>query len=163
MKRRDFIAALGGTVALPFAARAQQGVPVIGFVRSTSLAASAHVVVAFRQGLKEAGFTEGQNVTIEYRYGDNQSDRLPALVAELIRRPVAIIAANINAAFAAKAATTTVPIVFVTGSDPVAEGLVLSLNRPGGNVTGVSFVSGALAAKRLQMLRQVVPTRRPWP
>jgi putative ABC transport system substrate-binding protein len=135
--------------------------PVIGFLRSTSLAVSTPMVMGFRQGLTAAGFTEGQNVAIEYRYADNQLDRLPGLVAELIRLPVAVIVANIIAALAAKAATATVPIVFATGSDPVVDGLVPSLNRPGGNVTGVSFVSGLLGAKRLEMLRQLVPTAAP--
>jgi putative tryptophan/tyrosine transport system substrate-binding protein len=130
--------------------------PVIGFLRSTSLAASTPMIAGFRQGLIAAGFNEGQNVAIEYRYADNQLDRLPGLVAELIRLPVAVIVANGNAALAAKAATTTVPIVFATGSDPVVDGLIASLNRPGGNVTGVSFVAGLLGAKRLEMLRQLV-------
>jgi putative ABC transport system substrate-binding protein len=158
--RRQFISALGGaTLAWPLTAHAQQpAMPVIGFLRSTSLAASTPMVTGFRQGLTAAGFNEGQNVAIEYRYADNQLDRLPGLVAELIRLPVAVIVANIVAALAAKAATTTVPIVFATGSDPVVDGLVPSLNRPGGNVTGVSFVAGLLGAKRLEMLRQLVPT-----
>jgi putative ABC transport system substrate-binding protein len=132
--------------------------PVIGFLRSTSLAASTPMIAGFRQGLTAAGFNEGQNVAIEYRYADDQLDRLPGLVAELIRLPVAVIVANVNSALAAKAATTTVPIIFATGSDPVVDGLVPSLNRPGGNVTGVSFVAGLLGAKRLEMLRQLVPT-----
>jgi putative ABC transport system substrate-binding protein len=116
-----------------------------------------HAETAFRQGLKEAGFVEGQNVAIEYRYAENQPDRLPALVAELIRRPVAVIVGNVAPALAAKAATTTVPIVFVTGSDPVQDGLVTSLNRPDGNITGVVFITGVLGSKRLELLRQIVP------
>ena len=140
------------------AVRAQQStMPVIGFLRSTPLTTSLSFVAAFRQGLREAGFNEGQNVAIEFRSADNQIDRLPALVDELVRRPVNVIVANVLAALAAKNATTAVPIVFVTGGDPVKDGLVASLNRPGGNVTGVSFISGALAAKRLEILRQLTP------
>jgi putative tryptophan/tyrosine transport system substrate-binding protein len=158
MRRREFITLLAGVSAWPLAARAQSAMPVIGFLRSTSLAVSTPMVTGFRQGLTAAGFTEGQNVAIEYRYADNQRERLPGLVAELIRLPAAVIVANNIAALAAKAATTTVPIVFATGSDPVVDGLVANLNRPGGNVTGVSFVSGLLGPKRLEMLRQLVPT-----
>jgi len=161
MKRREFITLIGGGAifAWPLAARAQQpAMPVIGSLRSTSLAASTPMIAGFRQGLTAAGFNDGQNVAIEYRYADNQLERLPGLVAELIRLPVAVIVANLPSALAAKAATTTVPIVFATGSDPVVDGLVASLNRPGGNVTGVSFMAGLLGPKRLEMLRQLVPT-----
>jgi ABC-type uncharacterized transport system substrate-binding protein len=159
IKRRDFITALGGVAAWPLMARAQQpAMPTVGFLRSTPLAGYSHLIVGFRRGLSSVGFNEGQNVAIEYRYADNRPERLPGLAAELIRLPVEVVVANVNAALAAKAATTTVPIVFVTGSDPVVDGLVASLNRPGGNVTGVSFVSGLLGPKRLEMLRQLVPT-----
>src|SRR5262249_1647630 len=163
MERREVRGCGGGAAAMwPLAARAQQvAMPVIGFLRSTSLAVSTPMVMGFHQGLTAAGFTEGQNVAIEYRYADNQPDRLPGLVAELIRLPVAVIVANIIAALPAKAATTTVPIVFATGRGPVVDGLAPSLNRPGGNVTGVSFVSGLLGAKRLEMLRQLVPIAAP--
>jgi putative ABC transport system substrate-binding protein len=157
VNRRAFIAAVGGAVALPFAVRAQQAMPVVGFLRSSSLADSAHLLAAFRLGLKEAGFVEGQNVAIEHRYADNMLDRLPALVVDLIRRPVAVIAGDNLAMTPAKAATDTVPIVFAIGGDPVRQGLVASLNRPGGNVTGVVFLAGALGTKRLELLRQVLP------
>ena len=159
MRRREFMSLLGGAViGWPFAAHAQQPtMPVIGFLRSTPLNTSTSFVAAFRQGMKESGFNEGQNVAVEFRSADNQIDRLPALVDELVRQPVSVIVANVLAALAAKNATATVPILFVTGSDPVKDGLVASLNRPGGNVTGVSFVSGALATKRLEILRQLTP------
>jgi len=156
--RREFISALGSAAAAwPLVARAQATMPVIGFLRSTSAADSTQFVAAFRQGLKEAGFVEGQNVAIEYRWAENQLDRLPALAVDLVRLPVAVIIVNAPAAVAAKNATTTVPIVFVTGSDPVKDGLVASLNRPGGNVTGVSFLAGSLGTKRLELLRQLLP------
>jgi putative ABC transport system substrate-binding protein len=159
MKRRAFLGALGGAAAgWPLAARAQQpAMPVVGFLRSATLADVQHWVTGFRQGLREAGFVDGQNVAIEFRSADNRPDRLPALVADLIRQPVAVIVGNSDSALAAKTATTTVPIVFATGSDPVRDGLVASLNRPGGNVTGVSFFSAVLGAKRLELLRQVAP------
>ena len=140
----QFLATLGGAAAWPFAVRAQQStMPVIGFLRDTSLVDATHLVAAFRQGLKEAGFIEGQNVLIEYRSAEDQAHRLPALVADLVRREVALIVGNTPSSLAAKAATTTVPIVFVSGNDPVINGLVPSLSRPGGNMTGVSFLSSA--------------------
>src|SRR5262245_12195199 len=159
MRRREFITLLSSAAAAwPFAVRAQQSaMPVVGFLRSTPRDLSLPLIAAFRQGLMESGFDEGQNVAIEFLYADNQIDRLPGLVDELLRRPVNIIVANVLAALAAKNATTTVPILFVTGSDPVKDGLVASLNRPGGNITGVSFVSGALGTKRLEILRQLTP------
>jgi ABC-type uncharacterized transport system substrate-binding protein len=155
--RREFMALLGGaTTAWPFAARAQQpGMPVVGFVRDVTIDVSDDRVTAFRQGLNEAGFVERQNVAIEYR--SDQTDRLPLVVTDLLRRQVALIVGNTPAALAAKTATTTVPIVFVTGGDPVGVGLVANLNRPGGNVTGVSFFSVELAAKLLGLLRELRP------
>jgi len=155
MQRRQFIALLGGAVAAcPLAAHAQQPVlALVGFHRFELL--NVDRVTGFRQGLKEAGFVEGQNVAIDYQSDDNQLDRLPALVADLLRRPVAVIVTNTPGALAAKAATTTVPIIFVTGGDPVKVGLVNSLNRPGGNITGVSFTSVELTAKQLGLLREL--------
>ena len=133
MRRREFITVLGGAAAAwPLAVHAQQSVlPAVGFLRSSTFADVSHWVAAFRQGLKEAGFVERQNVAIEYRSADNQPDRLPALVTDLIRQPMAVIVGNTESALAAKAAATTVPIVFATGSNPVRDGLVTSLNRPG--------------------------------
>jgi putative ABC transport system substrate-binding protein len=158
MKRREFITLLGGaTAAWPVVVRAQQSMPVVGFLRSTSLAPFENLVSAFRKGLNEAGFVEGQNVAIEYRYADNRDDQLPALIADLIRRQVAVLVMNNSSALVAKSATTTVPIIFATGGDPVGDGLVTNLNRPGGNVTGVVFFSSVLGAKRLELLRQLVP------
>ena len=160
MRRREFIAGLGTTAAWPVVARAQQpAVPVIGYLSSTESADdSKNFTVAFLQSLKETGYVEGQNVAIEYRWAENQYDRLPALAADLVRRRVAVIVASVTeAALAAKEATTTIPIVFNTGGDPVALGLVASLNRPGGNLTGYTSLQSEVAPKRLQLLRELIP------
>jgi putative ABC transport system substrate-binding protein len=159
MERRKFIGLLGGAAASwPLVARAQQAIiPVIGFLRSTSLADSAVLVAAFREGLKDTGFVEGQNVAIEYRYADNKNGRLPGLVADLINLPVGVIIGNPPSAHVAKAATSTVPIIFAAAADPVRSGLVGNLNRPGGNVTGVNFFTAVLGAKRFELLRQITP------
>jgi len=151
LKRREFITLLGGAaVAWPLTARARQSMPVIGYVNSGTAGANVKNIAAFRAGLTEAGFVEGQNVAIEFRWAENQFDRLPALVTGLINRPAAVIVGNTLAALRAKAATATIPIIFTTGSDPVRDGLVTSLARPGGNVTGVVFISGELGSKRLE-------------
>ncbi len=162
MRRREFLGGLGGAATTwPAAARAQQaGVPTIGFFNSQSLdAVSVIYLRGFRQGLKDAGYVESENVTIEYRWAENQADRLPVLAAELVRRRVAVVAAGGGppAVLAAKAATTTIPIVFVAADDPVRLGYVTSLSRPSGNLTGTNFLAAEVGAKRLELLREIVP------
>jgi putative ABC transport system substrate-binding protein len=160
MRRRDFISLLGGAVTVwPLAGRAQQpAMPMIGFLSSGSPRPYQHLVAGFQQGLKETGYVEGQNVAIEYRWAEGHNDRLPGMAADLVRRKVNVVAAlTTPAALAAEAATTTIPIIFDTAGDPVRLGLVASLNRPGRNVTGVAWLGSELVAKRLGLLRDLIP------
>jgi putative ABC transport system substrate-binding protein len=158
LKRREFITLLGSAAAWPLAAGAQQGaMPVIGWLNGASPEPYAPMLAAFRQGLKETGYVEGQNVAIEYRWAEAQYDRVPAIAAELARHKVAVIVANSPGVRVVKAAITTIPIVFTTGADPIQIGLVASLSRPGGNVTGVTTLNVEVAPKRLELAHELVP------
>jgi putative ABC transport system substrate-binding protein len=157
MRRRDFITFVGGGAAWPRAARAQQPIPVVGFLSGRSAHDSINDVTAFRRGLAETDYVEGRNMLIEFRWAQGQIDRLPGLAMELVRHPVVVLAAVGGAAHAAKAATSTIPIIFGSGEDPINGGLVTSLGRPQGNITGATFFTSILGAKRLGLLRELVP------
>src|SRR4051794_26588764 len=158
MQRRTFNALFGAAaVPWPFAARAQQAMPTIGFIRSSAEAGFGHIVAAFRQGLSDAGYVDGRTIKIEFRWGDGSKERLSTLATELVRNDVKVIVGNASAMEAVMAATKTVPIVFVSGNDPVTGGLVANLHRPGGNITGVSYFEVPLAAKRLELLTELLP------
>jgi putative ABC transport system substrate-binding protein len=157
LRRRDFVTLIGGTALMPFAARAQQALPVIGLINGTSAQKYEPFVAAFREGLKESGFVDGENVTIEYRWAEGDYNKLPALAADLVKRQVAVIVANTPANVAAKKATDTIPVVFTTASDPVQIGLVTNLNHPGGNVTGVTQLNASLGPKRLELAHELLP------
>jgi putative ABC transport system substrate-binding protein len=160
MRRREFIALAGATAAWPLAARAQQPMPMIGFLHTGSAAGNAESLAGFRQGFGEAGYVEGHSIAIEFHWADGHYDRLPAMAADLVRRRAAVIVAGGTTApaDAVKAATSAIPIVFITGDDPTRSGLVASFNRPGGNVTGIFFFNGLLSAKRVELLRELLPT-----
>jgi putative tryptophan/tyrosine transport system substrate-binding protein len=159
VRRRDFITLVGGAAVWPVAARAQQALPVIGILNSSTSGSTLPYMAAFLRGLSENGYIEGRNVAIEYRWAEDKLERLPAMAVDLVRRPVSLIAVlgDLRTALAAKAATTTIPIVFAIGADPVAIGLVASLNRPGGNITGITQLAGAVVTKRMQLLYDIVP------
>jgi putative ABC transport system substrate-binding protein len=163
VRRRDFITLLGGaaaSVTLPHAARAQQSMPVVGYLNIASSSGNAQFVAAFRQGLKDAGFVEGHDVAIEFRFAEGRIERMPAMAAELVGKPVRVIVTDTAGTPVAKAATSTIPIVFLTPGDPVRAGFVASFSRPAGNVTGVSFVNATIGSKRLELLRELVPGAR---
>jgi putative ABC transport system substrate-binding protein len=157
MQRREFIRFVAASAAWPIPATAQQNLPVVGFLNSAAAAPLAPLTRAFLDGLRDGGFVDGRNVAIDYRWAEGRADRLPALAADLVNRKPAVIVANANAALVAKQVTTTIPIVFLSGADPVRAGLVNSLNRPEGNVTGVAFFTGQTGAKRMELLRQLAP------
>src|SRR5258708_17870321 len=159
MRRRELVTLLGGAAAWPLAARAQQpAIPVIGYLGARSLETDRLLVAEFHRGLGEAGYVEGRNLTVEYRWADNQYDRLPALAGDLVRRGITVMIASGTAAAVAKAATMTIPIVFTVGVDPVAIGLVPNLRRPGGNLTGVTTLGTEIGPKKLELLHDIVPT-----